>query len=31
MNRHYRDRDLLDAVYEIECQLQLPCCEGGQE
>lgn len=30
MNRHYRDRDLLDSVYEIECQFGLPCCEGGQ-
>ena len=29
MNRHYRDRELLDSVYQIDCQLQLPCCEGG--
>ncbi|UZB05519.1 DUF1364 domain-containing protein [Xanthomonas citri pv. fuscans] len=27
---NYRDRDLLDLAYELECQLQLPgICEGG--
>jgi hypothetical protein len=25
----YRNRDLLDLAYQIECTLQLPGCEGG--
>ena len=29
MNKHYRDRDLLDLAYQLPCTLQLPCCEGG--
>lgn len=29
MNRHVRDRALLDLAYEFPCLLRLPCCEGG--
>lgn len=30
MNSYYRDRALLDAVYQIDCTLQIPgVCEGG--
>lgn len=30
MNGYYRDRALLDAVYQIDCTLQIPgVCEGG--
>lgn len=25
----YRNRKLLDLSYQFPCQLQLPCCEGG--
>lgn len=27
---NYRDRALLDLAYELDCTLQLPCCEGGR-
>lgn len=27
---NYRNRDLLDLAYEIDCTAQLPCCEGGK-
>lgn len=30
MNNQYRDRDLLDLAYQIECTVRLPCCEGGK-
>lgn len=26
---NYRNRDLLDLAYQLECTLRLPCCEGG--
>lgn len=26
---NYRDRDLLDLAYQLDCTLRLPCCEGG--
>ncbi|MFC0677506.1 hypothetical protein ACFFGH_06535 [Lysobacter korlensis] len=29
MNRHVRDRALLDCAYEFQCLLRLPGCEGG--
>lgn len=29
MNNQFRDRDLLDLAYQIECTVRLPCCEGG--
>lgn len=30
MHSNYRDRGLLDAVYRVECTLQIEnCCEGG--
>lgn len=30
MHSNYRDRALLDAVYQVECTLQIEnCCEGG--
>ncbi|WP_312681326.1 hypothetical protein [Stenotrophomonas chelatiphaga] len=30
MHSNYRDRALLDAMYQVECTLQIEnCCEGG--
>lgn len=29
MNDYFRSRELLDLAYQLPCQLQLPCCEGG--
>lgn len=29
MNNHYRNRELLDLAYQIECTLNLPGCEHG--
>lgn len=30
MHGNYRDRALLDSVYQVECTLQIEgCCEGG--
>lgn len=26
---NYRNRELLDLAYAIECKVRLPCCEGG--
>lgn len=26
---NYRNRDLLDLAYELECTFGLPCCQGG--
>ena len=30
MNKHYRNRKLLDLAYQLECMVQLPGCMGGQ-
>src|SRR5688500_15587176 len=27
---NYRDRNLLNLAYELDCTLRLPCCEGGR-
>lgn len=27
---NYRDRELLDLAYELDCTVNLHCCEGGR-